>query len=101
MGFHAVQAQHRGHAQSDVADAVFAVHHGGHRQNGPLIADDAGTDAPHRHSDAVVGGLLFGDDIVGAVFYGLRNLVQLHFRVVVAPHLAEGVQRNAGNVGAA
>ena len=37
-----------------------------HGQDGLLVAHDGLADALHRHGDAVVGGLLFRDDLVGA-----------------------------------
>ena len=77
------------------------MHHRRDGQNGLFIPDDDLADALDGHRDAVVGGALFLDDLIGAVLDLFGDVLLRLVVVVVAAHLAEIVQRDAGDVGAA
>ena len=91
MGLDSVESHDRRHAEGDAADPVFSMHHGGDRENGAFVSDDAFADPFDAHGDPVVGGLFFGDNVVGAVFYLFSDAVHGGIMVIVAAHLTEGV----------
>ena len=97
----AVLAHHRGDRQAQAVQAVLPLQHHRHGEDRLLIQHDALGDAAHRHGDAVVGGALALDDLVGAVPDVLVDALHGGPVVVVAPQLAEVVQVDAGDVGAA
>ena len=97
----AVAANDSRHGDGEIGQAILAHHERGDGQNGLFIAHDGSADALNGHSDAVVGGALLLNDLVGAVLDLLRDVLLRLVVVVVAAHLAEIVQRNAGDVGAA
>ena len=99
--FEAGGTHHGGHAQNDIVHAEVAVHHRRDGQDGLLVPDDDLADALDGHCDAVVGGALLLNDLVGAVLDLLCDVLLRLVVVVVAAHLAEIVQRDAGDVGAA
>ena len=60
----AVGADHAGHGERNVLNAVFAVHNSGRGENGVLIIEDALDEAASSHRDAGVGEALLVDDVV-------------------------------------
>ena len=89
--FNAVLSYDGGHAQDHIRNSVFPVHHGGYGKDGFFIPDDGLADPFHGHGDAVIGGVLFGDDLIGAVLYLLRDPAGRGLMLEVAAHLAETV----------
>ena len=89
-----------GDAETKAVQPVLALEQNGDGEHGPLIPDDALGNAGHSHSDPIVGGPLAADDLIGAVPHLAVDAVQPG-PVRTAPQLAEAVQVDAGDIGAA
>ena len=96
----AVAANDGRHGDGKIGQAVLAHHERGDGQNGLFIAHDGSADALNGHGDAVVGGVLLLDDGVGGVLDVLGDALLGSLMLQMAVKLAEGVQRNAGNLSA-
>ena len=66
-----------------------------------LVADNALRDPAHRHGNTVVGGAFPLDDFVSAVPHGPVNPVHGLIMLVVAAELAEIIDADTGDIGAA
>ena len=98
---HTPASHNGGDGQAQAVEAVLSAQAHGHGEHRPLVLDDALGNAGHRHGDAVVGGALALDDLIGAVPHPLVDALGGSGVVVVAPELAEPLQGDAGDVGAA
>ena len=96
----AVAANDGRHGDGKIGQAVLAHHERGDGQNGLFIAHDGSADALNGHGDAVVGSVLLLDDGVGGVLDVLGDALLGSLMLQMAVKLAEGVQRNAGNLSA-
>ena len=96
----AVAANDGRHGDGKIGQAVLAHHERGNGQNGLLVTHDGSADTLDGHGDAIVGGVLLLDDGVGGVLDVLGDALLGSLMLQMTVKLAEGVQRNAGNLSA-
>src|SRR5699024_4856936 len=98
---HSVESYDGRHTECNSFDAVLSVHHGGDGQNGTLIAHDTFADTFYGHGDTVISSTFLFDDLVGAVFNGIGDLLHGSLMIEMSPHFTEGIQWDTGYICAA